>query len=385
MKIWLAKNSEIPIHEQLLTQITLGIVSGDLNVGDKIPSTREIARRFDVHSNTVGTVYRKLVFQGLLEYKQGSGFYVRRNETEETSDEVKLDKLINEFFFTAENLGFSMKEIQHRLRKWFVTRPTESFLVVESDAQLREILIEEIRTAVDLPVFGIGYEEFQPGHRDSNAVIAAMIDEKPKLESLLSTDKKCVFLKARSVPYSMDGAARPLADELIAVVSGWEKFTLWAKTFLLGAKIEPENLIVRSTAEANWQKGLQSASMIICDSLTAKNFPNDKKKRVFQVIADDSQQELQEKSKMKFDSFFTFSRGEFIMQSTPNPDVNSPVTNTDSGSNTDVEQENNNNSGNENEEIPVPPDTQPNASIEEPPDTEKPSMEEDNKEPKQIV
>lgn len=88
---------------------------------------------------------------------------------------------------------------------------------------------------------------------------------------------------------------------------------------------------------------------------------------------------------MKFESLFTFNKGEFIMQSTPNPDVNTPVTNTDSGGNTDVEQENNNNSGNENEEIPVPPDAQPNASIEEPPDTEKPSMEENNTEPKRIV
>jgi hypothetical protein len=72
------------------------------------------------------------------------------------------------------------------------------------------------------------------------------------------------------------------------------------------------------------------------------------------------------------------------MQNTPNPDVNSPITDNDSGS-TDIERENNNNSGNENEEIPVPPDKQPNASIEEPPDTEKPSMEENSNEPKRIV
>ena len=30
MKIWLTKNSEIPVREQIIAQITLGITSGDL-------------------------------------------------------------------------------------------------------------------------------------------------------------------------------------------------------------------------------------------------------------------------------------------------------------------------------------------------------------------
>jgi len=55
------------------------------------------------------------------------------------------------------------------------------------------------------------------------------------------------------------------------------------------------------------------------------------------------------------------------MQNTPNPDVNTPITDDNSGNNNDIEQINDNNSGNENEEIPLPPDAQPNAPIEEPP------------------
>jgi DNA-binding transcriptional regulator YhcF (GntR family) len=39
----------------------LGITSGDLPTGDKLPSTAEIARRFHVHAKTVRTVYRDLV------------------------------------------------------------------------------------------------------------------------------------------------------------------------------------------------------------------------------------------------------------------------------------------------------------------------------------
>jgi DNA-binding transcriptional regulator YhcF (GntR family) len=43
MKIWLSKNSEIPVREQLITQIALGIASKDLKTGERLPSTSEIA------------------------------------------------------------------------------------------------------------------------------------------------------------------------------------------------------------------------------------------------------------------------------------------------------------------------------------------------------
>ncbi len=71
------------------------------------------------------------------------------------------------------------------------------------------------------------------------------------------------------------------------------------------------------------------------------------------------------------------------MQNTPNPDVNTPITDGDSDNNSDIEQINDNEKGNE--EIPLPPDTPPPASIEEPPDTEKPAIKEDGNNPKMIV
>src|SRR3954467_303418 len=76
MRFWLARNSEVPIREQLVTQITLGILSGDLPAGHKLPSTRELARRFRVHANTVSAAYRQLEDEGLLESRRGSGVYV---------------------------------------------------------------------------------------------------------------------------------------------------------------------------------------------------------------------------------------------------------------------------------------------------------------------
>ena len=70
------------------------------------------------------------------------------------------------------------------------------------------------------------------------------------------------------------------------------------------------------------------------------------------------------------------------VQNIPNPDINSPAADDDFGShprgNEDIERPD--------EDIPVPPDAERNAPIEELPDVQdKPSIGEDQTEPKRIV
>src|SRR5262249_18547883 len=77
MRIWLSKNSEVPLREQIITQITLGIISHDLQPNQKLPSTRELSHRLQVHPNTVSAAYRDLEQRGWVEIRKGSGVYVR--------------------------------------------------------------------------------------------------------------------------------------------------------------------------------------------------------------------------------------------------------------------------------------------------------------------
>lgn len=290
MKIWLSKNSEIPVREQLATQVILGVASGDLPIGARLPSTREIARRFDVHSNTVSGAYKQLAAQGWIEFRQGSGFYV--SDAIPETPENSLDKIIADFFQTARKQGFSVSEVKNRLRQLFEFQPTEKFIVIETDVDLRAILVEEIKQVTNFEVEAVSFEDFQENHPRSNPVFIAMFDEKLKISRIVSSNKKCVFLKARSVADSMKNERRPAKEDLIAVVSGWEKFLSMAKTMLLAANIDAESLLIRSTKQSGWEKGINSAAMIICDSLVAKIFPNDARIRRFQLISDESLMEL---------------------------------------------------------------------------------------------
>lgn len=293
MKIWLSKNSEVPVREQIYTQITLGITSGDLPLGEKLPSTQEIARRYKIHSNTVSNAYQKLAEGGWIQFKKGSGFFVCEIPSKNVDKDGGLDALFTDFVESARANGFSNSEIERRIQTWLSIKPPECIVVIEPDIGFREILVDEISNVLAIKVLGAGFEEFQSEYRDSNAIFTAMNDEKLKLQNVIKADQTCVFLNSNSVAGSLTGQERPAAEDLIAIVSGWEMFLVMAKTILLAADIDPESLIIRSTAQPDWQKGLGSASMIICDSLTAKQFSSGENARVFPLIAQESLKTLQ--------------------------------------------------------------------------------------------
>ena len=155
MKLWLAKSSGVPIQEQLSTQLILGIVSADLAPGERLPSTSEIARRFHIHANTVRASYRELAQRGWLEWRKGSGFYVRKQGSKEELDgNLDLDHLISTFLAVARQRGHSLEEIQSRISRWFSLQPPDHILVVEPDAELRQILVTELQEKIPMRVEG---------------------------------------------------------------------------------------------------------------------------------------------------------------------------------------------------------------------------------------
>jgi DNA-binding transcriptional regulator YhcF (GntR family) len=292
VKIWISKNSEVPVSEQLAAQITLAIAAGDFRLGDKLPSTREIARRCGVHANTVGAVYRKLADQKLIEFRQGSGFYVTESAGERIEGARRLNDLIDTILEQASALGFTRDDVLKRMRAPRASKSPDRVVLIEPDDGLRGILIHEL-SARSIPVIDASLEDLNSGRIAGLTLIAAMFDEKPKIESVLKDGQRCVYLKGRSVSAAMSGESRPRENDVIAVVSGWDGFLTFARIMLLAAKIDPGNLIVRSTAEKDWKKSINGASIVICDALTAHSLDGLKSVRSFQVVADESISEIE--------------------------------------------------------------------------------------------
>ncbi len=160
MRLWLSKSSEVPLREQLVTQIILGVVSNDLKANERLPSTRELARRYKIHANTVSAAFRELGRLGWVEFRKGSGVYVKARAVEQPFDgSLQLDQLISRFFKSARQQQFSLAAIQIGLRRWLTLQPPDHFLVIEPDSELRMILSTEIEKGTGARVAGIGFDE----------------------------------------------------------------------------------------------------------------------------------------------------------------------------------------------------------------------------------
>jgi hypothetical protein len=203
----------------------------------------------------------------------------------------RLDELIENFWEAARTLGFSEEEVRKRLKRSRVAKPTDRVLLIESDQGLRDILVHEL-AMTSVPVQAESFETFSSGQFQKAPLLAAMYDEKPKIDPVLSAGQKCVYLKGRSVSAAMSGEERPSPNDLIAVVSGWPGFLTFARIMLLAAKIDPGNLIVRSTSDDDWERAIRPASLIISDSLTTTYLDGRDGVRSFRVISDESLAEL---------------------------------------------------------------------------------------------
>jgi len=292
MKLWISKSSEVPIQEQLVTQLILGIVSADLSVQEKLPSTTHLGRRFKIHPNTVRAAYRELADRGWVEWRAGSGFYVRsRNGKQQLDPSLDLDRLISTFLEIARRRGFSLAEIQKRIGRWLAIQVPDHLIVIEPDPELRAILISEIKEHVTRPVTGVDIDNVKK-EVVIGALCVALNDHEEEVRASLPPEYPCLFLRSRSIARSLSRETRPAPDTTITVISRWPDFLNWARTTLVAVGIDATALDLRDAREKDWDRGLTSKTFIVTDHFTSRKLPPRCRARTFQVIADESLDEL---------------------------------------------------------------------------------------------
>lgn len=67
---------KVRVYEEIVSQITSLVLNGDLKLGDKLPSERELGERFGVGRNSVREATRALESANLVETRQGEGTFV---------------------------------------------------------------------------------------------------------------------------------------------------------------------------------------------------------------------------------------------------------------------------------------------------------------------
>ena len=66
----------MPLYAQLTRAIQFAIATGRLQVGEQLPTVRQLAVDLRINANTVAKVYAELERLGILETRRGVGTFV---------------------------------------------------------------------------------------------------------------------------------------------------------------------------------------------------------------------------------------------------------------------------------------------------------------------
>jgi DNA-binding transcriptional regulator YhcF (GntR family) len=286
LRFWISKNGQLSVREQLVRQVILAILSEELSPGQKLPGTRALARRCQVHSNTVSAAWHELLEQGWLELRRGSGMYVRAQQAAAT-DGNPLDALLNGLLRAARHQGYEPAQVLDRLARIVEPRACGRVLVAEPDPGMREILLAEVREHVSLPVEAIDATITPP---ESDALVIALPSRVASVRKQVPAGIPVMTLRLRSVRGSLEKEKMPPANAIVSIVSRSAEFRQVARVMLIAVGLDPACLCDVDADLDGWQERARAGALAIADVVAARSLPGGT--RVFRVIADGSLAEM---------------------------------------------------------------------------------------------
>ena len=202
----------IPIYIQIHDKIKEDIEKGVWSIGDRLPSERELALKFDVSRMTLRQAIQTLADEGILERKIGSGTYVARKKVQET--------MTGTTSFTEITLSQN-RVPSSRTVSYFVAKPSSSEMeklqLGPEDSILR---MERIRFAVASIPYSLVSQygkseitnsfyktlEAKSGHKigHSNQTISA-VQASEQIAEYLEIKRGDAILRVRQVSYFENG------------------------------------------------------------------------------------------------------------------------------------------------------------------------------------
>ena len=113
MNIQINNSSDEPIYLQIKNQIKAQIISGDLKVGEQLPSIRFLAKEIRVSMLTAKRAFDELELDGFINSVQGKGNFVAAQNKELIREEYlkKIESKLQEVVELSEIADVSSDEL----------------------------------------------------------------------------------------------------------------------------------------------------------------------------------------------------------------------------------------------------------------------------------
>ncbi|MDQ1693786.1 MAG: GntR family transcriptional regulator [Acidobacteriaceae bacterium] len=291
MQISLSKTSDIPLRQQLAEQIVFLITTGQLRVGDEMPSVRGLARRLEIHHNTVSDAYQDLVRRAWLTGRRGSQLKVGIGTRDEPERPGDLDELINQSILRAKEMGYSLQALRQRVRERLLAEPPDHILVLEEEPGLRRIIQQEIAESLDWSVESCSVKEFlgEPGLAIGAQVVAPkhIVAEVKQWVPAHRPAVGVTYARAETHVKRIRELEKP---SLVSVVSFSQSLLRTARSLLapaLGRKHTLQDVLLTGDERAD----LNGTDVAVCDSI-ALPLVSCRQKLHYQLLPPDCLQEI---------------------------------------------------------------------------------------------
>ncbi|HGJ5950598.1 TPA: GntR family transcriptional regulator [Streptococcus pneumoniae] len=120
MNIQINNSSDDPIYLQIKNQIKAQIISGELKVGEQLPSIRFLAKELRVSMITAKRAFDELELDGFINSVQGKGNFVAAQNRELIREEYlkRIESKLQEVVELSEIAGVSNDELVQMLRSY---------------------------------------------------------------------------------------------------------------------------------------------------------------------------------------------------------------------------------------------------------------------------
>ncbi|MEF9983055.1 MAG: GntR family transcriptional regulator [Oscillospiraceae bacterium] len=118
MNIVISNSSNLPIYEQIYSQIKNKIISGELESGDVLPSIRTLAKDLRISVITTKRAYDELEKVGFINSVAGKGCFVANQNVEliRENNLKKIEFYLSEISKLAKNCNLSYEDLIKMIR-----------------------------------------------------------------------------------------------------------------------------------------------------------------------------------------------------------------------------------------------------------------------------
>jgi GntR family transcriptional regulator len=165
LQLTVDKQTVIPVHEQIKTQIRLALATRELRPGDYLPSIRRADSKLHVGLASIRRAYEELADAGIVTLERGRGAFISKDASTAAVDSP-IEQFEEIFHFLNDDLK-KRKLVPSAFARFLYSRMLQaeqkrpSIAVIEESTTLTSDYVQQLGQSWQLPIAGLTVRELK--------------------------------------------------------------------------------------------------------------------------------------------------------------------------------------------------------------------------------